>query len=445
MRRLSRKTWCRGAFLTLCAVPTLLVAAWISLRAILGDGTLRKEDWERELSSRLGLNSKIEQVSYPQLGLAVLTQVELCDAETGESVASAAAVEVTRTAEGYAVEAVAPEIEAAQLGRLSRVLHERLLCQGSDGIGHCEFAARELTLRDKTASRTIVNLQALLESAEVGPRLAASFQWPEAADAEHAVDLLLTRNLSISPPATRIAVNTGKARLPCSLAANIWPPLERLGPDAEFAGEASWHSSVSGSAELRGIFSGVDLDALVSDQFPQVLSGKATVRIESASIAEGRLISATGIMEVPSGGRVSRSLLVAAAEHLKLQNEAGASGSEVVPYRRLAVGFRIDGSRLQLDGSADAVTPGVLISNHTAPVLRAPPNHTASAANLARVLLPDSQMQVPLASQTAGLVQLLPVPRTQSASAEKPQTARKSHVPTRISPGSSSPDVIRER
>ena len=445
MRRFSRKVWCRGAFLTLCAVPTLFVAVWISLRAVLGDGALRKEDWERELSSRLGLTFKIEQVSYPQFGLAVLTRVELRDAETGEPVASAAAIEVTRAADGYTIEAVSPEIEAVQLGRLSRLMHERLLCQGSESIGRCEFSAREMTLLDKSFSRTIVNLQASLEPAETGPSVTASFQWPEAANAKHSVDCLLKRNLDVSPPATRISINTGKARLPCSLAANIWPPLERLGPEAEFAGEVSWHLSGEGSAELRGAFFGVDLDALVSEQFPQILSGTAVVRLESAVIADGRLMAATGMIEVPGGGRVGRSLLVAAAEYLKLQNEAGASGSEVLPYRRLAIGFQIDGSQLQLHGSADAVTPGVLISNHTAPVLIAQPKHIASAANLARVLLPDSQMQVPLASQTAGLVKLLPAPGLKSASVENLQTARKSHIPTRISPGGSSPNVIRER
>src|SRR5688500_14030042 len=108
MKRLSRKTWCRGAFLALCAVPTLLVAIWILLSAVLGDGVARKEDWERELSSRLGMRFKIGEVTYPQLGLAVLKQVELSDAETGEPIARAAAIEVTQTVDGYLVEAVAP-------------------------------------------------------------------------------------------------------------------------------------------------------------------------------------------------------------------------------------------------------------------------------------------------------------------------------------------------
>ncbi|MGI8979240.1 MAG: hypothetical protein ACR2FY_08445 [Pirellulaceae bacterium] len=443
MKRLSRKTWCRGAFLAFCAVPTLLVAIWIVLSAVLSDGIARKEDWERELSSRLGMSLRIGEVTYPQLGLAVLRQVELSDAETGESIARAATIEVTQTADGYGIEAVAPEVEAAQLGRLAQILHERLLCQGID-ICRCEFSASELTLNDKTASRTLVDLQAALEPVEAGPQLTASFHWPEAVDSEHTVQWTLARNLDLSPPATSISVSTGKARLPCQLAGLIWPPLERLGPEAEFSGQVSWLLSRHGSAELRGTFSGVDLDALVSEQFPQVLSGKATVRIERASIEEGRLLSAEGTVDVRTGGRVSRSLLVAAAQHLQLQNEAGSSGSEALSYRRLACGFRMDGPRLQLSGSADAGSPGVLMVKATGAVLRAPPNHSASAANLARVLLPDSGVHVPLASQTSGLVQLLPVPAAIPAS-KALRTARGSHVPTRLSPGGASTHVIRER
>src|SRR5256885_79485 len=121
MKQFSRKSWCRGAFLTLCVVPTLLVAVWIVSRAVFGGGTLRK----------------------------------------------------------------------------------------------------------------LVNLQAVFEPTENGPRLTASFHWPEAQDSGHEIQWSLARNADLSPPATSISVNTGAARLPCHLAALLWPPLERLGPAAE--------------------------------------------------------------------------------------------------------------------------------------------------------------------------------------------------------------------
>jgi hypothetical protein len=444
MQRMSRKTWCRGAFLTLCVAPTLLVAIWILKSALLGNGNAGKEDWEREVSSRLGLTIRIGEVTYPRFGLVVLTGVELSDPETEAAIARATAVEVANKADGYAIEVIEPEMEAAQLGRLSQVLHERLLCQGNSGFPHCEISASELTLNDKTVSRTLVNVQAALEPAETGPRLTAIFHWPEAVDSEHAIHWSLFRNLELSPPATTISLNTHQSRLPCRWAASFWTPLERLGSEAEFRGEVVWLLSRRASAEVRGTFSGVDLDTLVSEQFPQVLSGRAVVKIDSASIEDGRLRSAAGMVEVQAGGRVSRSLLQGTAEHLQLRNEAGSSGNEVLTYRRLAGGFRMDRSQLQVSGSADAEIPGVLMTNRTGPLLKTPPNHSTSVANLARVLLPDSRWQVPLASQTSGLVQLLGVPPP-SPTAQDLRTARGGHIPTRLSPAGSSKSVIRER
>jgi len=182
------------------------------------------------------------------------------------------------------------------------------------------------------------------------------------------------------------------------------------------------------------------LDALISEQFAHILSGRALVTLENATLASGRLVSAAGTLEVSAGGKVSRSLLAAAQEHLLLKSDAGEVGPEVISYRRLAIGFRIDEERLQLRGGADAASPGVLITNNTSPILEAPPRHAAPSAAIARVLLPDSRVQVPATAQTASLVRLLPTPGPVGA-----RTARRSHVPTRLSPRGSSADVIRER
>lgn len=444
MKQSARKTWCRGAFLALCAVPTSLVVLWIAARVFLLDGAAQRDDWERELSARLGMTVKIGGLSYPQMGLAELEQVELADAETGHPFARAEAIEAEQSAEGCLIRLIAPEVDAAQLGRFTRILHDRLLCGGSSSLARCEISARELTLLDNTAPRTLVDLDIVLEPADSGPRLAASFLWPEATGEEERLHCALSRNSGISPPVTQLTVDTGRGSLPCHLAAYFWQPLERLGAEAEFSGAASYILAPPASAKLSGTLSGVDLDALVSEQFPQILSGKARIKVVEAVIEEGRLAAASGRIDVPAGGRVSHSLLVAAAEHLGLDNEAGSADGDVVPYRRLGIGFRIDGARLQLSGLADAGTPGVLITRNTAPLLKAPSNHAAAAVGVARALLPESRMQVPLASQTADLVQLLPAPSIVPASAEGARSAR-SHTPMRLSPGGRSADVIRER
>jgi hypothetical protein len=53
------------------------------------------------------------------------------------------------------------------------------------------------------------------------------------------------------------------------------------------------------------------------------------------------------------------------------------------------------------------------------------------AINLARMLVPDSQLQVPATRQTAALIGLLPVPDLVPDAAEAAATA---HIPTRLAP-----------
>ena len=384
----------------------------------------------------------IGDVVYPAVTTAELRQVQLADAETGEVIARAERLTVTQWEGSWSIEAIAPEIETAQLGHLVQILHDRALCAGTSLIQGCEFSAREVTLKDDQFPQSLLNVQAMLEPTEAGTHLAASFHWPQADAEDQTISCEVARNYSLSPPATSVTIDTGKSAFPCRLAAGFWQPLERLGEEAEFRGHLrATISSSAQAAELQGTISRIDLDALISEQFPHVLSGKGLASLERLRIADGRLLSAAGTLEVNSGGRVSRSLLVAAERHMQMKNDAGESGPEVVPFRRLAIGFRIDGEMLRLAGSADANIPGVLITNHTGPILEAPLKHAVSAVAVTRVLVTDSQVQVPATEQTRSLVRLLPVPSLAPAKA-----ARRSHVPTRLAPASgSSADVIRER
>jgi len=388
------------------------------------------------------MDIEIGSVATPQHGITELHQVRLSDAETKEPIGQVATIELAQQKDGFVLELLAPEIEASQLGKLFGHLHERLLCQGRGTAESFEIHAGEVTLIDLTASRTLVNVQASLTGTESGAQLSGSFQWADSVNSEENIRWSVSRNRDLSPPETSITVATGDDRLPCHLVARLWPHLARLGPEAEFSGTVAWRGGENGAGELSGALYRVDLDSLVSEHFPHVLSGKGTVRFESAIIEQGRVVSASGKFEVPKGGRISRSLLAAAAEHLELQHSA-QSGREVMAYRRLACEFRIQGPLLRVAGTADPGTPGVVIFNPTSPLLTAPAKHSVPAVNLARALLPESQLQVPLASETSGLIQLLAAP--QSAHVGHLQTARGSHVPTRLSPERSGSQVIRER
>ena len=115
MKLRTQMTWCRRGFVLLCALPTLFVVGWISSRGILGDRSLQKEDWERELTAQLGMKFDIGSVSHPSPAIVELKNVEVREAETGRLVARAAAIQLSRSQDGYVIELIAPEGEAEQL------------------------------------------------------------------------------------------------------------------------------------------------------------------------------------------------------------------------------------------------------------------------------------------------------------------------------------------
>src|SRR4051812_45451423 len=143
-----KRTWCRAAFLAFCLFPTLLLVVWIAARSVFMSPGNEKAAWEQSLSSRLGMAVSMESVSHPHFACTELRQMTLADPETGETLARAVALEVTQNNDGWHIEAAGPEIEAVHLGRLTQILHDRLLCQGNNAHTPCDFLARELTVAD---------------------------------------------------------------------------------------------------------------------------------------------------------------------------------------------------------------------------------------------------------------------------------------------------------
>ena len=232
------------------------------------------------------------------------------------------------------------------------------------------------------------------------------------------------------PPATEWQLNTAGQSLPCSLVGDVLPAVNRLGPDCEFRGTLRIAPTAGGArGELAGTLEHVDFDALVTEQFPQQLSGEATVVIERAAMEQGRLVEIRGEIRAQKGA-IGQSLLAAAQQHLGLQ--AGVELDDIAPqaaitFDQLAVGFQFSGAWLSLMRIAEPAGGGALLMNAGSPLLAAPEGHAATGASLLRTLVPDSQHQVPATRQTAALVRLLPLPDVLPAASEPP-----AHTPTRL-------------
>ncbi|MEX2025724.1 MAG: hypothetical protein WEH44_00460, partial [Pirellulaceae bacterium] len=432
---------CRWGFLALCVVPTLLTCGYIAIHWLTLRSPAAKAEWERELSQRLGVTVTIESLSYPQPSVAELTSVKLADAETGQLLAECRGVEIVPQAEQWEVTLLEPTIRRETLPELVQRLHDRLLTSGAAPLARLHIAAAQLTIQDEAAALSLVNLSSDLQMTADGQEWSARLALPQQREF---INFRVSRNRQVSPPATQIEWSC-PARVPAHWLSGFLGDVSSLGSDATFASSGRLTFARSGvSGERSGELSGIDLTSAISQRFPHLLTGSATLTLKRATLDGGRLSQARGTLLVAGGGRIGRSLLEAAQNHLQLTADLPADDTDSIHYERLALGFDLTTDRLRLIGNADEHQPGILLMNNTGPLLSAASDHETPAVALARTLLPDSQVQVPAARQTAALLKVLPL-----HSAESPLTAgRTTHTPTRLapaSPASRSTNPIRER
>jgi len=422
MQRSTRILLCRIGFVLLCVLPTTVVAGWIVSRGAGGYSAAQKAEWERELTSRLGLIVEIGEVSYPSPQVVRLHDFKLLAAETREPIGDAAFIEVEKNAESSTVAAHLLTIEANELAALGRTLEQRLL--RSQTPLHIRWQPCDVTLRHGQQGQTLTQLNGSLHCAAEAGSLDLKFRLPGQVSGDP-IRLHVLRTRKAPQPETAWRLETSESSLSCSLAAAIAPAFARFGKDCEFRGNVRVvQSAAESSGELSGTFERVDLDALVTEHFPHQLSGLATVAIDRALLARGKLIDVRGSVQIQHG-ELSPSLIAAAQEHLGLEVNtelAGNPPAAAIPFDNLALRFHLSGESLTL-------TEGVLVANSNGAVLTAPPNHSSTGANLLRMLLPDSEYQVPATRQTSALVRLLPLPNVAHAPRAAP-----AHTPTRLAP-----------
>ncbi len=353
MHEKTRRNFCRCGFLLFCVLPTVILLCSAAWRAMPG----RLREIEARLSERLGLTVAIDKVSYPRPGTTLLSGVKLCDPETGAEVARLRLLEAVERDGGYVLIASQPEIDGQRLGRLWRLLERQLLDRpaqrpGDGASGKLRWIAGEVTLRGEQASWTFTDVRGAIEMGAEGPQAAVEFR-VAGLDMPELARFRVVRNRTEPVPATRIELQTAGALLPFEL---LWPGgdgARRLGTRCRFRG-AVWAELTPGGwqGELTGELVDVDLDRLVSEHFPHKLSGQASIVVRQARFRRGRLVQADGSFSAPEGGVISRSLIDAAADSLRLSCEGpeDARADGLVRYRQLAFGFQIESEGLTLVG-----------------------------------------------------------------------------------------------
>jgi hypothetical protein len=434
----TRRRICMAGFILFCVAPTLGAALWSAARHL--PWTAREE--EQTLGNLLGLEVRMAGMKHLRPDAVLYENIELADPETNQLLLRCRLLEAQwktiADAQGMGkptliLSASQPEVEAAGLNRLGGLLQRVMQAQTPRPAADVRISAAELTLKAGVDSQTLTGLEASIDNPPGGVQAILAFRIA-GVDMPEPVKIRAIRNRQTNPPTNGFELSTGRGDLTCDLLAAGLPDLGSLGLRCRFRGyiwanqERTERGSENWSGELTGRFSAVDLDRLVGDRFPHKLSGLADITVQSAQLKLGRLTEASGTI-VAGPGVVSRSLLLAAARNMNLQNSANLNllGDQIT-YDRLALDVALNSRGLSIAGRCPSAQNGaIMTTDRQICLLSATGAQYQPVATLIRTLAPESAAEVPVAYQTDWLITHLPMPQSPA-----PQTREASLPPAHL-------------
>ncbi len=419
-----RRTLIRGLFLCTCVLPCLVTLAW----GWVVRSDAYRDAWQESIAVQLGMRVTVAQVRTPRPGTLLLENVRGYDPETDAQVFACRTLEIEEYADGRHLRASQPEIDAVHGARLFAALERRLRRETRSAETAVTFEAAELTWRVGGESQTLVDVDALAGPAESAQQLLVNFALP-GTPAEHPVSLRIARHTSAQPETT-VELDTGAVVLPCAAFAPLTDVVDVLGPRARFAGRLKLRQTAAGwNGVVAGDVTEADLDTLVSQRFPHVLSGSAELQIHRAEVAGGRLEHAEFTIEA-GPGQMSRSLAESVGRHLGLAGAAAPfpAGSMLL-FDRLALDGAIIAGGLTIKARTNE-RQGAILRQGDVVYWREPPPGVQSTAQLLRALAPAAELQVPAVAATAALVPWLSI--VESGKAMTSQNGDAGTLPTAV-------------
>jgi len=403
-----------AAFVALCVVPTAVVVICGLARHTPGHVRAVATRLSWQLDQRVSL----ARVRYLRPGVVLYEGVELADPETGDRILRCRSLQVARERptdnEGrgrpcVVMTASQVDVEGGRLDQVWQLVRGALTGRTGSVEWDARLAAGEVTLRQGEASHALVQLRGRIDRLPGGSQADVTFRLVEVETPEP-IQVRVARNGQTEPPASGLGVYTGGGALPCSLLALAAPEFEAMGPVSRFSGYVWANETLGGwGGVLEGKFSGVDLERLVAGRFPHMLGGAAELTVKNATVRQGRLEEAAGLL-VAGPGTISRSLLDAAAGRLGMARGSEPRGpGPLVAYDRLAVSFRIDSHGLQLQGACPPAGSGTVLAGSFGALLGEPQAQPVPVAALIQTLAPAGAIQVPATRETDWLMRRLPV------------------------------------
>ncbi len=410
----TRRWICRTGFFALALLPTLSVLAWTASHYLPGEIDRHR----RQLSAQLGLQVEIDSVSHPRPGQTLYEALRLIDPDSGRIVFACRTLEAGRRDNDLVLIASTPEMEVEGLTDLWRIVARKLRMDSLGQRPALRFFAQQLTLHGEDNAQTITEVMG-----QIGPvanktgSTAATLRYRIAGNApSQPAWITVGRKVSGGVAVSHLNLNTQETQLPLSLLRPLLPAVANLGQEALFRGSIWAEQTSDGwSGELVGELAQVDLNRLVTENFPHKLSGTASVMLQDARFKQGRLLQASGTLTA-GPGVVEKSLLAAGGRWLGLKSAALGS-RRFIPYDRLAARFQVDGSNLHIQ-------PAALISSASGPLLSQTSKQPQPLLGLVRMLVPQNETHVPATRETDWLLAHLPLPRVTEPESDRRASPR---------------------
>jgi hypothetical protein len=396
----------RAGFILLCVVPTLIVA----IGAVIPN---RPRTWEDRVFRQLGLPASIGKVKHPRPNTTVLEQVVISDPDSGV-VSRLHAVEVQETSETLELRLVHPEIRADRIDLLFRaiqqhVMRQQLLDRSIDvTCPQLVLLSPDAQSDDLRPTATIENANCRIAATAKGCKLDLRFS-PPGTQGAPPCQVVVEKQGSVSEgSAVKLIVDTRDHFISCSAFSALFPPLKHLGAECQFRGKIQGQLVRSGwSGNISGEFAQLDLYQLIQDQFPHVFDGLATVNIAALEFQNSQIVRASGRLR-SARGVIGNSLIQAAADKLGCGLDGELTGMST-RFRTIDISFEVSTKGVTIAGNCQANPTTLIEGQFGEPLLKQPASSQPLAA-LARMLVPDSDVQVPLTRETSKLLSVFPIP-----------------------------------
>jgi hypothetical protein len=422
----NRRVLMRIAFVVACILPTLSLLAISTVALARRSAAEANEHWRSALELQLGLSVEIERTERAALGVT-LHDVAIRHPESKALIVRIRQVYIAQAAErGWIVECRYPELDADGFPDVWNILNDRLTNRRGITDWSGTLTATNIAWREGADIATIPQVQCNMRHSAQSSECRVEY-FLEEQDPTAPSSLVISRDRESRDSSIRYDWETTSGPFPLRWLWQSNPGLKRLGSHAAFDGHAKIRRAISGTTDgsLEGEVQGVDLAELVSRPFPHhILRGRAQLVFNTLNWEANRVTDYSGNLS-SDNGRVSRSLLDAAA-HVGLEIPVRLTNLPLFGFRRLRLSFAGRGDTLELHGADmggnvdDVVVLGADDPDFT-PLLVAT-GAEADTAGLLRWMVPHSTHLVPATPHVGYLANFFQLPTIDPGDRDSLQT-----------------------